>query len=393
MKAFEAQLKRALEALEKDGVYRRMRQVTGFPGPVETIDGREVLQFSSNDYLGLANHPQVLESASAALFEHGSGASASRLVSGNMDIHTRLEEALSEWLGVEAVLVYSSGAMANLAAVSSLLSENDSAFLDKQCHATLYDGVRLSGAEMKRFNHQDLDQLSRLLRASRPGVRRMVAVESVYSMDGDRAQVAATLEHCRHHGALLVVDEAHALGVLGKEGRGLVDMEGVDPSEVDLRTGTFSKAFGGQGGFIAGSRRLVEFLVNTSRGMIFSTGLSPVMAGAAMGALEVIREDAVRRERLRLNSVYLHRELRAAGFNILNPIGPIVPVIVGTPEDAMKAHAGLWEEGIFVPAIRPPTVPRSACRLRISVSSEHTVEQLEKLVGAMKKVIRVPSIR
>lgn len=363
-----------LEALKADGLLRSLR----VPGP-------EIVQFSSNNYLGLSSHPRVVRAAAEALEEFGAGSGASRLLSGTHRPHLELEAALAEFKGAEAALVYATGSMANSGLLPSLASEGDLVILDKSVHATLYDGARLSGAKIKRFPHNDLSRLAAILGESK-GVRRtVIAVEAVYSMDGDLAPLSGLLAMAKKSGAMVVLDEAHSTGVLGKTGRGMLEhfSQAWHPNLVV--TGTLSKALGSLGGFVAGPKALIDWLVNSSRSFIFATALPAHCAAAAHEALQVLHDEPELLDRLRENRRRLAEGLKGLGWDIGESQSPIIPVIVGPAWRATELQARLWDAGFYAPAIRPPTVPAGLCRLRLSVSASHSAAQIGAFLSALGK--------
>jgi 8-amino-7-oxononanoate synthase len=375
-----------LQALGAQGLLRRLRVADSPPQPEMDLDGRRVLQFCGNNYLGLSTHPRVLAAAKAALERFGAGSGASPLISGHLRVHAELETALARHKGAEAALVFATGSLANLGCLSALLGPEDQAFLDKRVHATLYDGARLSGAAITRFPHNDLGRLDALLQASRAsgGQRLFVVVDAVYSMDGDIAPLPALLQLAERHGATVIVDEAHSTGVLGERGRGILEHFKLAPWPLRLAlTGTLSKALGSLGGFVAGPQALVERLVNTSRSYIYATALPAASAAAALEALRVVDEEPQRLQRLRDRVDALNTGLMQAGWLASPSPTPILPLPVGSAEAALGLQARLWDAGIFVPAIRPPTVPAGACRLRISVSSEHSQQHCQRLLQTL----------
>jgi 8-amino-7-oxononanoate synthase len=374
-----------LAALEAEGLKRRLRASAGASLPEMELDGRRLVQFSSNNYLGLATHPRVLAAAAAALREFGAGTGASRLISGTQAPHAALERALAEFKGAEAALVYPSGSAANLGLLPSLAGEGDLIILDKACHATLYDGARLSGARIKRFPHNDLKRLAAVLAESKDAKKTVIVAEAVYSMDGDLAPLSALLAMAKDAGAMLALDEAHSTGVLGKTGRGILEhfSQAWHPNLVV--TGTLSKALGSLGGFVAGPQSLIDWLVNSSRSFIFATALPASCAAAAHEALKVIGEEPQRMARLRENRERLALGLKAAGWEIGASQSPVIPVLLGPAWRATEMQEQLMEKGYYAPAIRPPTVPAGACRLRLSVSSEHSPAQIDGLLAALGK--------
>jgi len=378
-------LRHELENLERHGLLRRLRRVEGASTPELCLDGKQVLQFSSNNYLGLATHPRVTEAAALAAREHGAGSGASRLISGNFSLHERLEEGLAAFKGAPAALVYATGSMANLGLLSALAGRGDRIYLDALAHATLFDGARLSGAEVLTFPHNDAATLALLLEAdSGQRGRKLVAVDGVFSMDGDLAPLPELDALCRRHGAFLVVDEAHASGVLGAEGRGSLEHFGLTAHEGLIQVGTLSKAFGSLGGFVACEEPLRRYLITRSRSFVYATALPPSCAAAALEALKVMQQEPGRRERLWALRDRLAQGLHRLGFDTFGSQTPILPVRMGKVEAALACQNSLWDQGIFCPAIRPPTVPRDASRLRLSLTADHTEEQVDRLLSALE---------
>lgn len=356
-----------LAALERESLRRKLEPLESAVGARVQINGRELLNFSSNDYLGLAAHPALIAAAHTALDAHGVGSGASRLVVGDTTAHQSLERALASFEGTEAALLFNSGYAANVGALTSLFGVGDVLFSDALNHASLIDGCRLSRARVVVYPHGDVEALEALLREN-PGRRRAVVTDAVFSMDGDRAPLKALRELSTRHGAALIVDEAHATGVLGANGRGLCELEGVTP---DVHVGTLSKALGSFGGFVCGSVALRELLLNRARTLIFSTALPAAVCAAAERALELVREGSARRK---LDA--LREQLGAKSSAIL-------PVMLGSAENALKVSAQLREAGILVKAIRPPTVAEGTSRLRIAVTAAHTHEDVAQLMRAI----------
>jgi 8-amino-7-oxononanoate synthase len=354
------------------------RVVDGAQGPVTVIDGRRVVNFASNDYLGLAGDPRLARAAAAALDEAGSGSGSSRLIAGNHRQHVLLEAAVADWLGCGGVRLFNSGYAANVGVLSSLARAGDVVFSDELNHASIIDGCRLSRAEIAVFPHRDLAALETAL-ATRGGGRRLVVSESLFSMDGDHADVAALSALCRRHGAALVLDEAHAMGVIGPEGRGLAALHGVVP---DVVVGTFGKALGAFGAFAATSRAVADLLWNRARTLVFSTGLPPSIPAAARAALEIVRgpEGDDRRAALAGHA----RRLRAAVARAIGePTSAIVPVVIGDDRATMACTDRLLGGGLFVQGIRPPTVPVGTARLRVGLSAAHTAPQVDDLARSL----------
>ena len=384
-----------LQVLRTHSLERKLREIGSAQGPEIEIGGRRLINFSSNDYLGLANDSRLREAAVAAIGEFGVGAGASRLVSGTQSLHVRLESAIAKWKGTEAALCFSSGYAAALGTIPALVASKDIILLDKLCHASLIDGAKLSGAILRVFPHNHLGKLENHLEWAQrlhAGKRVLILTESVFSMDGDRAPLRELIELKKHFGALLFLDEAHAVGVIGPNGRGLAAAENLD-EDVDVQMGTLSKALGASGGYICGSRDLIEWLINRARSFIYSTAPPPGIVGAALAAVDFLAsaEGEERRlllwERIRLMQQLLPRaELKgedvAAG-------SAIFPWIVGGEQAAIDLASGLQGEGFFVPAIRYPTVAKGSARLRITVTAAHEEDQIRSLCQAIKRLSAV----
>ncbi len=370
-----------LAELRDLGLFRRMRLVSGPQGPRVVLDGKPVLLLCSNNYLGLADHPRVRESAADAAMRWGVGAGASRLVSGTMTIHRRLEERLAAFKGTEAAILFGSGYLANVGVVSSLAGPGEVVFSDELNHASIVDGCRLARAETFVYDHCDLDHLEWGLREA-SGRGAVIVTDSVFSMDGDVAPLAGLLELARRHGCRLVVDEAHATGCLGPDGRGAVAEAGLE-GEVDVVVGTLGKALGAYGAFAACSAELATFLVNTARPLIFSTAPPPPAVAGALAALELLCEQPRRAEKLQANADMLRDELAREGFEVAGSTTQIVPLIVGDAPTAMRMCEAGIERGVFAQAIRPPTVPDGTSRLRLAVMASHTRAELREAAQAL----------
>jgi 8-amino-7-oxononanoate synthase len=367
---FQNDLEVELGELGAAGLRRALRPIP--PGAVN---------FGSNDYLGLSRDPRVTAAAAAAAREFGAGSGSSRLIAGSGELVTRLEARLATFKGYEAALVFPSGYQAAVGAIGALIGPGDEIYLDKLDHASLIDGARLSGARVRTWPHGATARLRRLLERAPTG-RRLAVTDGLFSMDGDLAPLAELGELCARHGAGLMVDEAHATGCLGARGRGAAELLGCEPA-VAVSMGTLSKALGAQGGFIAASRTVIECLVNRARAFIYTTAPAPAALGAALAALEIVENEPARRARLAERAGRLREALRAAGFDTGASTSQIVPVILGENRRALSAARFLAERGFFAPAVRYPTVPRGAARLRLSVSSEHAPEQIDALVAAL----------
>ncbi len=372
-----------LAALERQHL-RRGRMTHAGPQSVRlSIDGRELLNFGSNDYLALASDPR-LGAAAAEAARTGWGSGASPLVTGRSDLHRQLEERLAEFEGTEAALLFSSGFAANQGAIAALAGPGDAVYCDRKNHASLWDGCRLSRADVRVYPHNDCRRLAELLEGSGRYRRRLIVTDGLFSMDGDPAPLADLADLAERHGAMLMVDEAHATGVFGRGGRGTAEHCGVE-DRVDVRVGTLSKALGGSGGFVAGSRALIEWLVNRARSYVFSTAAPAAAAAAALAALDVVRDEPQRRERLLSRAAALRDELRAAGWNTGASASQIIPIVVGEPDRALALAARLYERGLFVPAIRPPTVPEGEALLRVSLTARHSAEMISSLLEALSQ--------
>ncbi|HEX8106226.1 MAG TPA: 8-amino-7-oxononanoate synthase [Kofleriaceae bacterium] len=376
---------RELEALHR----RRMPRVRdGVPGAVIRLDGRDVLNYASNDYLGLAGDPRLIRAAAAALDDGGTGASASRLIIGNHRHHVRLESAVADWLRCGGVRLFNSGYAANVGVLTALLRAGDVVFSDELNHASIIDGCRLSRAEVTVFRHRDVAALEAAL-LDRVGCRRIVVSESLFSMDGDLADVEAIAALCKRHDAAFLLDEAHAIGVIGPEGRGLAALHGVVP---DIVIGTFGKALGGFGAFAATSRAVAELLWNKARPLVFSTGLPASVPAAAQTAIEIVRgvDGEHRRARLARHA----RRLRALVPGIAGAsASAIAPLVIGEDRAAMRCTDRLLAEGIFVQGIRPPTVPPGTARLRVGLSAAHSEQHIETAVESLNRLLAAEGLR
>jgi 8-amino-7-oxononanoate synthase len=380
-----------LEALRAHSLDRHLREISSGQGPEIEISGRRLINFSSNDYLGLANDPRLREAAIAAIGEFGVGAGASRLISGTQSPHLRLEGGLAKWKGTEAALCFSSGYAAALGTIPALVSKSDVVLLDKLCHASLIDGAKLSGAILRVFPHNHLGKLESHLEWARrrhPGKRILIVTESVFSMDGDCAPLREFVELKKRFGALLMLDEAHAVGVIGANGRGLAAAENLN-EDVDVQMGTLSKALGASGGYICGSRNLIEWLLNRARSFIYSTAPAPGVAAAALAAVEFLASPEGEERRLLLwKRIRLMQELLpGSGLNKNSAANSAIsPWVVGDEQAALDLASALQNEGFLVPAIRYPTVAKGSARLRITVTASHEEDQIRSLCEAIRRL-------
>jgi glycine C-acetyltransferase/8-amino-7-oxononanoate synthase len=373
-----SEIEARLAELERLGLGRRLRLVSGPQGPTVLLDGRPVMLLCSNNYLGLADHPRVREAAADAAMRWGVGAGASRLVSGTMTIHRRLEERLAAFHRSEAGLLFGSGYLANIGVIGALAGRGDVIFSDQLNHASIVDGCRLSRAEVVVYRHRDVEHLHWCLyhHGRRDAdARRLIVTDSVFSMDGDVAPLAEIVELAGAAGAQVLVDEAHAIGTLGPGGRGALADEGLE-GEVDAIVGTLGKSLGSYGAYVCATEEMVHYLINTARSLIFSTAPGPPAVAGALAALELMQERPHRVERLRSNARALRRALAEEGFPVAEDEMQIVPLIVGEEREAMSLCQAALQEGVFAQGIRPPTVPAGTSRLRLTAMASHTAAEL-----------------
>lgn len=375
-------IKDELNVLKESDLLREFRVIEGAQGHHVEVDGKVYLSFCSNNYLGLANNPLIKQAAIDAINRYGWGAGASRLVSGSMTLHQELEKKIAEFKGTEAALLFPTGYMANIGAICALVSKEDIVIGDKLNHASIIDGCRQSSATFRIYPHKDLNQLESLLQRSSSYRRRLVITDSLFSMDGDVAPLPDVVALAKRYDAILMIDDAHATGVFGKNGGGLVEHYNLE-GEIDIIMGSLSKAIGGIGGFIAGSKNLIEFLKNKARSFIYTTALPPAACAASIAGLTLIQEDKSLVNKLWEN--INHLRTRLAGFqNNITVESPVVSVIVGSSGDALDLSKKLHQKGILIPAIRPPTVPPGTSRLRVSLMATHTKDDIDKLIDTMR---------
>ena len=374
-----------LQTIRDASLYRRLRRVEGDQGPTLILDGREVINFSSNNYLGIANHPNLAAAAKQAIDQYGCGSGASRLISGNMALHEELEAKLAELKGTEAGLVFNSGFQANTGILSTLAGEGDVIFSDALNHASIIDGCRLSRAKTLIYAHRDLDQLAAALKQAANSRHKLIVTESIFSMDGDEAPLADIVDLAEKHGAMVMVDEAHATGLFGANGAGVVAKLNLG-DRVLVQMGTLGKALGGFGAYVAGSRSLRELLINRCRSFIFTTSLPPAVMAMAIAAIDLVKCEPERRERLWGNCRILSEGLRAQGFHLGASASPILPLIIGDAGKCMRFSEQLLSRGIFAQGIRPPTVPEGTSRLRITVMATHTRAHLDRALEVFQAV-------
>lgn len=375
-----------LDDLRTQGLWRELRPLDAVDGVTVRAEGREWINFSSNDYLGLAHSPEMTNALAEGVAKYGGGSGASRLVCGTHRAHAALEEALADFKGTAAALTFSSGFAVALGTIPALVGAGDTIILDKLCHASLVDAARLSGATIRVFPHNHLEKLERLLQTAHGRV--LVVTESIFSMDGDAAPLREIAELKTKYGAWLLVDEAHAVGILGPQGRGLAAALGVD-QQVDLHLGTFSKALGLSGGYLAASRQVIDLLINRARSFIYSTAPPPHLAHALSLTLELIRDERGDALRQRVLSHTLQTQSLLAETGLASPhcMAAILPVILGEASHAMEISTRLRDTGFLIPCIRYPTVARGSARLRITVSALHTAAQIQTLGNALRETL------
>ncbi|WP_158787787.1 glycine C-acetyltransferase [Granulicella sp. L46] len=390
-----AHLSAQLEALRIQGTYFKLRVLDDAQAPVCHYDGREVINLASNNYLGLCDHPKLREAATAAIEKYGVGSGAVRTIAGTMRIHMELEEKIAHFKGVEACVVFQSGFTANAGTVSSILGKEDFILSDELNHASIIDGARLSRAKIKVFRHKDVEHAEELLKEiqNEPG-HKLVITDGVFSMDGDIGPVGSLAYLCEKYGAIMMVDDAHASGVLGRNGRGSVDHFGCT-QRVDVQVGTLSKAIGALGGYVCGSRDLIDYLYHRARPFLFSTSHPPSVAASCIAAFDILENEPDRIERLWSNTRYFQEQLTHAGFDIggrTTPKSetPITPIIIGDGRKTMEFSRAIFEQGVMATGIAFPTVPEGKARVRCIMTSEHTQSQIDKalevLTGTAKRM-------
>jgi 8-amino-7-oxononanoate synthase len=371
-----------LEELKKKNLYRCLRVLEDHRGTRASFKGRELLLFCGNDYLGMSRHPRVLVAAHKAIDRYGVGARSARLIAGTTDAHAKLEEKIAAFKQKESALVFAAGFLANLGILAAFAGKGDVIILDKLCHASLIDGARLSGAEIRVFPHKNYEKCEELLKkcAAR---RKLLVTENVFGMDGDRADLKELARLKKKYGALLIVDDAHGTGAFGKNGPGATSNFS---KGIDIIMGTLSKAIGGLGGFVAADEGLIDYLTNFARPFIFATALPPVLCETAREAFCVIEKEPELVKKLWANIREVHQGLTKLGFKLAKPESAVLPVIIGDEKKAMEAFEKLLDLGVFIPAVRYPTVPKGKARLRITVSAAHTEKDIRDLLVAFKKL-------
>jgi len=384
-----AALERQLADLDAQGLKRRRRTLESAQGTRVRVDGRELLSFASNDYLGLAHHPGIAAAARTALDEYGLGAGASHLLTGHHALHHQAEQALAAFVGLPAALLFSTGYMANLGVITALVGRDGAVFADRLNHASLVDAALLSRAEHVRYPHLDLDFLEAKLRGSKARTK-LIATDAVFSMDGDLAPVPELLALAERHGAWLYLDDAHGFGVLGEGGRGILEQSGLLPGAAGhpslIYLATLGKAAGVAGAFVAASAAVIDWLVNRARTYIYTTAQPPMLAAAVLASLQVIKGEPQRRQALHRHVEHLVSGLAELPWSLLESSTPIQPLLVGGNDTALRLAEGLLDRGILIPAIRPPTVPQGKARLRVSLSADHEAADLDALAAALREL-------
>ncbi|HLZ18901.1 MAG TPA: 8-amino-7-oxononanoate synthase [Smithellaceae bacterium] len=366
-----------IENIKRASLYRTMKYLQSSQCDRVRIAGRDILMLSSNSYLGLCADERLKKAAKMAIDQYGVGSGGSRLITGSYEIHQKLEEEIAAFKNTEAALIFNTGYMANVGVISAIADESWTIFSDRLNHASIIDGCRLSGAKIVVYSHCDPSDLEEKVKVHPCGEKGLIVTDGLFSVDGDIAPLPQLVEIARRHRLLLMVDEAHATGVLGRHGGGTADYFRLTDG-IDISVGTFSKALASEGGFVAGRRALIDYLANTARSFIFSTALSPVTVAVSSAALDIVKTEPQRRETLLAHAAWFRSQLMEAGFTVADHPTPIISVGLGAPEPAMKFSSLLMEQGIFANAIRPPTVPAGTSRLRINLMATHDRKDLER---------------
>lgn len=378
-------LQRKLNSLKRENLLRNPRIISAVNGPEIEIEGKKYIQFSSNNYLGLAGSPILKKAAQSAIKKYGVGAGASRMISGTLGIHRDLEKRIAEFKGEEDALVFSTGFMANTGVIQALVGKGDAVIIDRLDHASIIDGARLSHARIFVYPHCDTLALEKVLKRTGSFRRRLIITDTLFSMDGDIAPLHDIVALAKKYKSLLMVDEAHATGVFGARGSGLVE-EFALSGQIDVVMGTMSKAMGSLGGYVAGKRTMIEYLRQKARTFIYTTGLPPAIAASSIRAIEYIKNNRAERKRFWEKIRYVRKVFLELGYNLLDSKSQIIPVVIGPVEKVLQIEKYLFEQGLFILAIRPPTVPKRKSRFRITITADHNKEHLKKLLMVFKKV-------
>jgi 8-amino-7-oxononanoate synthase len=378
-------LEKELKFLKRENLFRKPRTISSLRGPEIEIEGKRYINFSSNNYLGLADSPLLKKAALEAMEKYGIGSGASRLMSGTLNVHKELEQKIAQFKGEEDALVFPTGYMANLGAISTLAGKGDAVIVDRLNHASIIDGAKLSRARIFVYPHRDTKALEKVLKRAGAFRKRLVITDTLFSMDGDIAPLPGILGLCRKYKSLLMVDEAHATGVFGKRGSGLVEEYGLS-GEIDIVMGTMSKALGGLGGYIAGKNRIIEYLRQKARTFIYTTSLPVSLAASSLRAIEYIENNSEERKNFRKKAEYVRNGLLGLGYNLINSGSQIIPVMIGPGDKTVNIEKYLFEQGLFIIAIRPPTVPKGSSRFRITIMANHKEEHLHRLLIAFENI-------
>lgn len=373
-----------LVQLQQSHLLRQLQPIESVTATTLTLQGQTVINMASNNYLGLATHPTLKHEAIRATEQFGVGSGASRLISGTLSPHAELERTLAQFKGAPAALCFGSGYLANLALMTTLGTAGGIIFADRLAHASLVDGCRLSGADFRVFAHNDLEHLQTLLRRHSTQREAVIVTEGVFSMDGDMAPLPELVDLAEAYNAQLVVDDAHGTGVFGAHGRGSLEYFNVE-QRLPVHMGTFGKALGTSGAYIVGPTSFIEYLISTARTFLFTTAPPPATSAATIAALEVLQAEPERRARLWTNREYMYSGLIQMGFTLTNTASPIMPIVIGDPERALAFAQLLLKKHVFAPAIRPPTVPKDSSRIRLTVTSEHSQDQLNKVLHTLQQ--------
>ena len=384
MNSFQSYAENMLEAIAAQGLYRKRRTIASPQGVQLTADGRELINFCSNDYLGLANHPDVIRAFKIAADRYGVGSGSAHLVCGHSAAHHALEEELAEFTGRERALLFSTGYMANLGAICALIGSGDTVFEDRLNHASLIDGGLLSGARFKRYRHADLEHLENTIDAA--GGKKLIVTDGVFSMDGDLAPLPTLAKLAQERDAWLMVDDAHGLGVLGDRGGGVLEHYGLKPTDVPILVGTLGKAFGTFGAFVAGPNALIELLLQKARTYIYTTALPPAVAEATRASLQLVQSESWRRDKLNQLTDRFRQGAKQLGLELMPSPSPIQPILLGDSRKAMAFSEALLKAGFWVGAIRPPTVPQGSARLRVTFSALHEDAQVDRLLNTLDRL-------
>ncbi len=383
MKQLESELERRREA----GLYRRRRIIDSAQGVETVVDGRPVLSFCSNDYLGLASHPDIRQACVEAIDHYGVGSGAAHLINGHSRLHEDCERRLAEFTGRERALLFSTGYMANIAIASALVGRGDTILQDRLNHASLIDSAQLSPARLKRYRHNDIPQLAEMLAELPPDRRKLIMTDGVFSMDGDCADLAAVVELAADNGAWVMVDDAHGFGVLGPRGAGLLEQLELDQQQVPILMATLGKAVGTAGAFVAGSETLIETLIQQARPYIYTTATPPALAAATLKSIDLIENEGWRRDRLRQSIARFRQGAQALGIELMPSETAIQPLLIGDNHATLRLSEALFEQGIHVTAIRPPTVPAGSARLRVTLSAAHEPAHIDRLLTTLERLL------